>query len=212
MKHDILRILFVCLLYTNAFTQNTNDSCVSLRYPVYRLNQISSVLNISYAGSNIMPDYYSKNDFLSSPCNNSTGCDSSNASLVYDVYYPSPAVYTHYNTQPLPAVILFHSGGFSDCSNKGFDNTSDYCKAFAQRGFVAFNVEYRRGRLKDGQHFSPEQVLAIYRAVQDGNGAIRSIIKRQINNKTAFKIDTSRLFIGGSSSGAITALHIAFCN
>src|ERR1700710_1862096 len=96
-------ILF-CLLLTigaNVFSQSTDKSCVSLRYPVYKLKQIDSIGNISYAGNKAVPDFYSANDSLVARCTVGTGCDGSNAALVYDVYYPSPAVYKQYNTAPL---------------------------------------------------------------------------------------------------------------
>jgi|GEM_PF-4451964 len=209
MKYKILPAIFLAsIIYVSAFAQ----SCSDLRYPIYTPDQIDSIGNLSYAGIKPVPDFYSTNDSLDARCTNGLGCDSSNAALVYDIYYPSTTVYTKYDIMPLPAVIIFHSGSFSDCSNKQRDSTRDYCKAFAQRGFIVFNVEYRRGRLLDGKKLSPEQLLAIYRAVQDGNGAIRSIVQRQVNNETTFKFDTSKLFLAGSSSGAIIALHIAFCN
>ena len=205
-------IFYLCFMWVNVFAQNANQQCRSLRYPFYKLKQVDSIGNISYAGNKSVSDFYSANDSLNEKCIIGTGCDSSNNALVYDVYYPSPSVYKQYNTVPLPAIIIFHSGGFSDCSNKERDSTRDYCKSFARRGFVIFNVEYRRGRLTDGRKLSPEQLLATYRAVQDGNGAIRSIVKRQIQHETVFKFDTSKIFLAGSSAGAILALHIAFCN
>jgi hypothetical protein len=49
------------------------------------------------------------------------------------------------------------------------------------------------------------------RAVQDLKAAIRYFYKdAQTTNQ--FKIDTNHIFIGGSSAGAITALHVAYLN
>lgn len=211
------RNVFVMLLpvftFNTLFAQLQPDSCIDLRNSVYTSEQIDSLINISYAGDHPVPDYYSNIDTLNwRSCNADAGCDNSNGALIYDVYFPAVAAYPHYSDRPLPFVVMFHGGGFSDCSNKDGNDSYMYCKTLARRGFVVFNVEYRRGRIKDGRNISPEQLLAIYRAVQDGRGAIRSIIKRQLNNETPFKIDTSQLYIGGSSAGAVTSLHITFCD
>ena len=145
------------------------------------------------------------------------------AQLVYDVYYPDEkSVYPCYKDKPLPAVLLFHGGGFSDCSDYGGEKgIKFYCKEFAKRGFVAFNIEYRRGRLKDtgiviadgGSYLSSSNLLATYRAFQDGRGALRSIIARQTGQlKTPYRIDTENIFVGGASSGAFIALSMAYYN
>ena len=49
------------------------------------------------------------------------------------------------------------------------------------------------------------------RAVQDLKAAIRFFYKDAQTSNT-FKIDTNHIFIGGSSAGAITALHVAYLN
>ncbi len=216
MKTGILAISFFCaLLFVTTvraqFTgSGTIDSCFNLQNSVFTTQQILVDHNISYAGGNAIFDFYSIDDGTN--CNTSTGCDNSGAALIYDVYYPSPSAYTQYGNAPLPALFLFHSGGFSDCSNKDNDNIGSYCQGFAERGFITFNVEYRRGTVNQPGFVSAEQVLAVYRCFQDARGAIRSAIKRQLNNETNFKIDTSKLFIGGSSAGAIIALGTAFYN
>lgn len=206
-------ILLLIFTFNTLLAQLQSDSCLDLRNPVYTSEQIDSLTNISYAGDHPVPDYYSNSDTLNGrSCNADSGCNNSNNALVYDVYFPSAAAYPHYNDRPLPFAVLFHGGGFSDCSNKDGNDSHVYCKTLARRGFVVFNVEYRRGRTKDGRNISPEQLLAIYRGVQDARGAIRSIIKRQLDNETPFKIDTSQLYIGGNSAGAVISLHVAFCN
>ncbi len=213
MSRNISIMLLLIFAFNTLIAQLQSDSCIDLRNPVYTSEQIDSLTNVSYAGDHPVPDYYSNLDSQNrTSCNADSGCDNSNSALVYDVYFPAVAAYPHYNERPLPFVVMFHGGGFSDCSDKDGADSHVYCKTLAERGFVVFNVEYRRGRIKDEKNLSPEQLLATYRGVQDGRGAIRSIIKRQLNNEPAFKIDTSRLYIGGNSAGAIISLHIAFCN
>lgn len=137
------------------------------------------------------------------------------SSLIYDVYYPD--TYANYATCPLPAVILFHAGGFMECSNFRQPGIETICQELAKRGYVAFSVEYRRGRIKDEdntQYTSVQQQLAVYRACQDARGAIRSIIKRQINHSSFsnddYQIDINSIFVGGMSAGGVAAMSAAW--
>jgi hypothetical protein len=52
-------------------------------------------------------------------------------------------------------------------------------------------------------------VKAVLRAVQDMKASIRFFYKDKLTTNT-YKIDTNNIFIGGSSAGAITALHTAY--
>lgn len=97
--------------------------------------------------------------------------------------------------------MLTHPGGYSDCSSKeGVPDLQYMCMEFARRGFIFFNIEYRRGRItytQDPRVYPPYktvyQQLAGYRAAQDIKGAERSIIKAYYDNVFAnkFKMDTS---------------------
>jgi len=93
--------------------------------------------------------------------------------LVYDVYYPSD--YEDYDTCPLPAIILFHAGGFIECTNFRQPGIMTICQELAKRGYVAYSVEYRTGRITDpsdnAKYTSVQQQLAAYRAIQDAKGA-----------------------------------------
>jgi len=143
-------------------------------------------------------------------------CDNRISNLVYDVYYPSN--FNNYSTCPLPAVILFHAGGFMECSNYRSGGITTICAELAKRGYVAFSVEYRTGRIKDpiATNTSVQQQLAAYRACQDARGAIRSIIKRQDNETTGdiwndpYRINKDYIFVGGMSAGGVAAMNAAW--
>ena len=144
-------------------------------------------------------------------------CDRRKNNLIYDVYYPSN--YNNYATCPLPAVILFHAGGFMECSNYNQPGIRIVCEELAKRGYVAFNVEYRGGRIKEpppSAYTSVQQQLAVYRACQDARGAIRSIIKRQDNETSGdnwqdpYRIDKNSIFVGGFSAGGVAAMSAAW--
>jgi hypothetical protein len=166
--------------------------------------------DVSYAKpdiGNIAPDV----DF-EGECSATNVCRRNGASLVYDMFYPK----NHdYKNCPLPVMIMFHPGGFSDCSDKNNDYMRTYCREFARRGFVAINLEYRRGvnedeNQPDRRYSTANQMLAIYRAVQDLRGAVRSIVARQLDNSFSdVKIDPQNIFIGGAGT---TVMSAAFYN
>lgn len=173
---------------------------------------IDSVMNIKYGKSN--PDFKDVEYFAD--CNGfvNTFCQTDSSVLYYNVYYPKNH---NYDSCPLPPVILFHAGSFSDC--KRLDTSTEQnkiCREFAKRGFVVFAVEYRTGVLYDivdRKYTAAQQVLAIYRAIQDGRGAVRSIIKRQHNYKKfndPYKIDTNNIFLAGASAGSFITLGLAY--
>jgi len=139
-------------------------------------------------------------------------CETDSSALNYLVYSPKNV---DYSSCKLPGIILFHAGGYSDCSNYKYEDT--LCINLARKGFIVYLVEYRRGRIKDqnsgGIYTSAQQMLAIYRAMQDGRGAIRSIIKRQrniANNNLPYQVDTNNIFVAGQSAGAVIANSLAY--
>lgn len=140
------------------------------------------------------------------------------SSLKYFVYYPLHHRYNGSNGCKLPALIMFHGGGYSDCGTIDGPDIKFICQEFAKKGFVVFDIEYRRGVLldqKNGNYASVQGWLALYRACQDARGAVRSIIKREQNHSTDFpndpyRIDINNIFIGGASAGSIIALHTAY--
>lgn len=143
----------------------------------------------------------------------------STGDLHYDVYYPSE--YTHYNQCPLPAIVYVHGGGFSDCRKISKAGNDPDAIAFAKRGFVFFNVEYRTGVEITPSPAYPyatvQQQLAEYRASQDVRGFLRTLIQWQrqqdllpFAQRKPYQIDTSNIFLGGNSAGAITVLNVAY--
>ena len=78
---------------------------------------------------------------------------------------------------------------------------------FVAFSFVGFpSIDYRLGFFPFD---SANAVKAVVRATQDLKAAIRFFYKDK-QTANSYKIDTNRIFIGGSSAGAITALHVAY--
>ncbi len=104
-----------------------------------------------------------------------------------------------------PLIIWAHGGSFFG-GTKNDQDVSELSKRFVKKGFVCASINYRLG-------FSPFDstgvVPALLRAVQDMKASVRFFYKdKSTINK--YKIDTNNIFIGGSSAGAITALHVAY--
>jgi dienelactone hydrolase len=121
-------------------------------------------------------------------------------SLYMDVYYPDTTL------DPLrkrPFILLVFGGGFVDGNRTMM---ASYCYEFAKRGFVAATIDYRLGKDTDAPCEDPitnaadpySEEKAQYRAIQDGDAAMRYIVAHAAN----FKIDTAWLFAGGFSAGA----------
>lgn len=149
--------------------------------------------------------------------------DPSATPLVFRVYYPNNN--SNYSTCKLPAVILFHAGSYAECSSYNNGGAKEMGRALAYRGFVVFNVNYRVGVIPDRRlvnmgselntqlkFVSAQQMLAIYRALQDARGAVRSIIKMQADgvNSDKYQINSNVIFLAGMSAGALLALHTEF--
>ena len=106
-----------------------------------------------------------------------------------------------------PIIFLAFGGGFIQGTRRDAYMLG-LCKDFAARGYVAVTIDYRLHPL-----FLPIDSVSITnviaQAVQDMRASIRYMIKdARTTNK--YKIDTTNLFVGGLSAGAITALHVAY--
>ncbi len=120
--------------------------------------------------------------------------------LLMDLYYPNLAL----DVSPKrPFVMLAHGGGFSS-GNKQAGDIKDLCIHLAMRGFVCASINYRLGH--DFSEYG--QYKARYRAIQDANAALRFVV----NNANAVRIDTSWLFVGGQSAGALIALGMVYAD
>ncbi len=148
-------------------------------------------------------------------------CSQYSYALKFKAYFPKNTAYTHYSTCPLPWIGIWHPGGYSDCST--IDNEDNkwiklICREFAKRGIIAVNFEYREGQVLLPNGFDPLThktvyfQLGVYRARQDVDGGLRSFIKMYYDGVfgTAFRIDTSKMFLGGGSAGGGAVLNYTY--
>ncbi|HXH18683.1 MAG TPA: T9SS type A sorting domain-containing protein, partial [Chitinophagales bacterium] len=106
-----------------------------------------------------------------------------------------------------PLIILAFGGSFTF----GFRTSPDIvqlCNEFAARGYVTASIDYRLG-FENGNDSDTNQLKALFRGIQDLQAAIRFFYKdRQTDNN--FRIDTTQIFIGGTSAGAFISLNHAY--
>jgi hypothetical protein len=133
-----------------------------------------------------------------------------NDTLMMDVFYPDTITDT---MSARPFILLIHGGAFMSGNRREMDYQ---CMEFARRGFVTATISYRLGWNCTGTDFLSICLLcgnlnvniktATYEAAQDGRAAMRYINA----NAAQYKIDPSNYFIGGTSAGSITTLHVAY--
>ena len=120
--------------------------------------------------------------------------------LTLDFYEPASDT-----SSARPLIIWAHGGSFVGGTSTDADVVS-LSQHFAKKGFICASINYRTGFFPFD---SANAVPAVVRAVQDMKAAVRFFYKDKHTANT-YKVDTNNIFIGGSSAGAITALHTAY--
>lgn len=119
--------------------------------------------------------------------------------LFLDLYEPD----TTAASWKRPIMIAIHGGGFLFGDKREMANL---CREFAARGYVCASINYRLvpddppGSAKD------QYTRAVMAAVADADHATRWVEA----NAGRFHADTTRIFIGGSSAGAVTSMLLAY--
>lgn len=116
--------------------------------------------------------------------------------LKMDLYSPVGA-----SSELRPAVIVIHGGAFYS-NSKMFEPAPSLCRHLASNGYVVASINYRMG-------FRPSKA-SIRQARRNAVDDACSALEYLISHAEEFGIDTNRIAMGGSSSGAITSLAFAF--
>lgn len=112
-------------------------------------------------------------------------------SLKMDIYQPSED-----SLEKRPLLVLIHGGGFRAGSKEAMKSR---CEAFARFGYVTVSINYRLG----ANHVKVFED-AIKDAVSDAQHAI-DYLRIHADN---YGVDTQQIFVGGSSAGGITSVHL----
>lgn len=127
--------------------------------------------------------------------------------LYMDIFSPSNDTVKH-----RPAIIFMHSGGFLSGTRHN-DDMLALCDSFARRGYVTATIDYRIGMgatinrifgiIIGAKVDEANGYRSFYRAMQDSRAAIRFL---KLNSEN-YGIDTTKIFLYGSSAGAILSIH-----
>jgi dienelactone hydrolase len=100
-----------------------------------------------------------------------------------------------------PVLIWVHGGGYSG-GDKASGVATDIAPAFARLGYVVASINYRLiSSGCGGANIRPECVIAAFNAQHDAQAAVRWLRA----NAGLYRIDPTRIAMGGESAGAITA-------
>lgn len=107
-----------------------------------------------------------------------------------------------------PTVIFVHGGGFYAGTRKE-DNIHHFCDSLSNAGYTVVNMSYHL--YLEGQSFhcdqpSANKIKAFESAAQD----IASATLFLLENAEALHVDTTSIFLSGSSAGAEAVLQAAF--
>ena len=122
-------------------------------------------------------------------------------SLKLDKYVPTGDTVTG-----RPAVVWIHGGSFC-CGDKTSSEIVDEATTFAKKGYVTVSINYRLEPGGCTGSAPPGTCLgAIREATEDAQTAVRFVRA----NASAWGVDPQRIAVGGTSAGAITALHVGY--
>jgi len=161
--------------------------CQNGRYFNRIFSEITQTSNIQY-GSNANPSTLNPNEVQD---------------LFMNVYEP-----TGDTLSERPLVILAFGGAFV-LGSKLSPDIVYLCENFAKLGYVTAAIDYRLTRDLTSMGSERLATLAVLKASHDMRAAIRYFYKDAQTSNT-FRIDTSRIIIGGVSAGALTAIHTAY--
>ncbi len=122
--------------------------------------------------------------------------------LYMDVYQP---VGDELEARPL--ILLAFGGSFIGGSKDSPDIVA-LCDSLAHRGFVTAAISYSLEQQASLIQVD-KMIKIIFRAVHDGKAAVRFFRKDAVQDNE-YRIDTDRIYMGGSSAGAILATHLAY--
>lgn len=124
-------------------------------------------------------------------------------SLHLDLYEPD----ADEAPRPRPGFVAVH-GGSLGTADKSDANMVELCEELAARGFVCASINYRMGT--DDPPTSGATLLdrVVDAAVRDAERAVLWLEE----HKSGLGLDTARMAVGGSSSGAEVVLRLAYGN
>ncbi|RFC53996.1 T9SS type A sorting domain-containing protein [Brumimicrobium aurantiacum] len=178
-------MLFASILIS--FSNSKAQNCTNGRYDTEIFSNFSITQDIQY-GSNV-------------------NFDGSNQNLLLDIYSPSGDTETE-----RPLIIFIHGGSFVFGSKEG-TGVVPLAESFAKKGYVTSSINYRLGMNNLVTVTGPSEAdasEAVMRATQDARAAVRFFKKSVADDNNPYGIDTTNIYLVGSSAGGFTAINLSF--
>lgn len=179
LKNFTLMCLALCSAAAIAFAQDPHPSCEGDRYRADIFDDVVVTTNIQF-GEN-------------------TTIAGNTQALFMDVYEPAGD-----EAESRPAVVMAFGGAFVAGERQDLD---DLCRSLARKGYVAATIDYRLFDFLLPLD-SNQMHDVVVKAIGDMKASIR-YLRQDAATDNLFRIDTSLIFAGGISAGAITAAHVA---
>lgn len=187
LKKTIMRKIYLLGAALLTFFSVQAQDCTNGRYESEIFTSLDVSSDIQY-GSNI-------------------NYDGTNQDLFLDVYQPNG------DTDNLrPLIIFIHGGSFVLGSKIGLD-VVPLAQMYAKKGYVTSSISYRLGMKNlftptgPGPSGASEAVM---RGTQDARAAVRYFKKSVAEDNNPYGIDTTNIYLVGSSAGGFVALHLAY--
>ena len=121
-----------------------------------------------------------------------------------DIYQPAGDVATK-----RPVVVLAHEGTFYAGDRESDPTVVGLCKDLAHKGYVAISIDYTLAASPVNLFDTATAAVEVFKAIADARAAVRFLYADAYGANT-YKVDTSNIFIGGNSAGAVLAMHYAY--
>lgn len=115
-----------------------------------------------------------------------------------------------------PAIVWIHGGGFASGSRT---NLATMSNEWARKGYVTFSIDYRLDpgnrcqAIQDGKITDPVELATetarCRRAITTAHADALTAIRWVRANAATYRVDTTRIAVGGGSAGAVTAVNVA---
>lgn len=131
-----------------------------------------------------------------------------NQQLYMDVYRPVGDT-----VSDRPVLVFAFGGGFLQ-GDRWESHVTKTCERFAKAGYVAVAIDYRYGIDFIGGLSNPskEALRVFFRPMQDMRAAVQYMKYSVDSLDNIYGIDPDMIFVGGASSGGITALNMTYVN
>lgn len=107
-----------------------------------------------------------------------------------------------------PLIVLIHGGGFTNWPplDRNSPEIVEMAKNLARRGYVVISPEYR---LFSGEVTYDKMAETVIASCLDIN-ELMCYLENSVANGNPYRLDTSRVFMGGSSAGALISLNMGY--